>query len=174
MDFRELVKDLAKIFKTRIEMRQISAREEAKRLGTFIGPCGRELCCTSFLSNFEHITIEHARTQQLALNLTKLTGNCGRLKCCLNYEYDLYKKVYDKLLPIGTTIYKDDISYKIKKIDFMNEKIEIHNINSNSVDYINFNDFNYFVKDANVVKPFIYNNQIENQNELEDLNQIID
>jgi len=172
IDFRELVKDLAKLFKTRIEMRQISAREEAKRLGNFIGPCGRDLCCSAFLNNFEHITLEHARIQQLAHNLTKLTGNCGRLKCCLNYEYDVYKKVYEKLLPIGTTIYKNENTYKIKKIDFVNEKLEILNLQDNNTQYINFENLQQFIKDSNIVKPLIYSHQYINNNDIEDLSNL--
>lgn len=172
IDFRELVKDLAKLFKTRIEMRQISAREEAKRLGNFIGPCGRDLCCSAFLNNFEHITLEHARIQQLAHNLTKLTGNCGRLKCCLNYEYDVYKKIYEKLLPIGTIIYKNENTYKIKKIDFINEKLEIINLQDNNIQNINFEDLQKFIKDSNIVKPLIYSHQYINNNDIEDLSNL--
>ncbi len=91
VDFRELVKDLASDFHTRIEMRQIGVRDEAKMLGG-IGPCGRELCCSGFLSNFEPVTIKMAKEQNLALNPTKISGICGRLMCCLSYEYGMYKE----------------------------------------------------------------------------------
>lgn len=87
IDFRELVKDLAAKFRTRIEMRQIGVRDEAKLLGG-IGICGRQLCCNSFLSNFAPISIRMAKEQELVLNTSKLTGICGRLMCCLGYEYD--------------------------------------------------------------------------------------
>jgi len=87
IDFRELVKDLAARFKTRIEMRQIGVRDEAKTLGG-MGICGRELCCTKFLTFFEPISIKMAKRQELILNTSKLTGLCGRLMCCLGYEYD--------------------------------------------------------------------------------------
>ncbi len=86
VDFRELIKRLAEEFKVRIEMRQIGVRQEASRLGG-IGPCGRELCCATWLTNFKSVTTNSARTQQLSLNPQKLTGLCGKLKCCLNFEY---------------------------------------------------------------------------------------
>ncbi len=89
VDFRELIKILADKFKIRIEMRQIGVRQEAARLGG-IGSCGRELCCSSWLNNFRSVTTNTAKTQQMALNLQKLAGQCGKLKCCLNYEYEAY------------------------------------------------------------------------------------
>jgi cell fate regulator YaaT (PSP1 superfamily) len=89
VDFRKLIKVLADMFKVRIEMRQIGVRQEASRLGG-IGTCGRELCCSTWLTKFRSVTTHAARTQQLALNPQKLAGQCGKLKCCLNYEYDLY------------------------------------------------------------------------------------
>ena len=85
IDFRELVKDLAAKFKTRIEMRQIGVRDEAKIVGGF-GMCGRELCCKTFLTSFEPISIKMAKQQELVLNMSKLSGICGRLMCCLSYE----------------------------------------------------------------------------------------
>jgi cell fate regulator YaaT (PSP1 superfamily) len=87
IDFRELVKDLAARFKTRIEMRQIGVRDEAKLIGG-LGVCGRELCCNTFLSSFEPVSIKMAKRQELVLNVGKLSGLCGRLMCCLRYEYD--------------------------------------------------------------------------------------
>jgi len=89
VDFRELIKVLAEEFKVRIEMRQIGARQEAARLGG-IGSCGRELCCSTWLTNFNSVSTNTARTQQLSLNPQKLAGQCGKLKCCLNYENDVY------------------------------------------------------------------------------------
>jgi len=90
VDFRNLVKDLAKIFKARIELRQIGVRDEAKLLGGF-GSCGRELCCVSFLNDFEPVTIKMAKEEGLPLNPPKISGLCGRLMCCLNFEYETYK-----------------------------------------------------------------------------------
>lgn len=91
IDFRELVKDLATIFRTRIELRQVGVRDEAKVLNG-IGACGRTLCCSSFLGDFTPVSIRMAKDQNLSLNPTKISGVCGRLMCCLNYEDDLYKK----------------------------------------------------------------------------------
>jgi len=90
VDFRNLVKDLAKIFKARIELRQIGVRDEAKFFGGF-GPCGRELCCAKFLKDFEPVTIKMAKEEGLPLNPPKISGLCGRLMCCLNFEYETYK-----------------------------------------------------------------------------------
>lgn len=90
VDFRELVKDLASVFKTRIELRQIGVRDEAKMLGG-IGACGRILCCNSFLGEFEPVSIRMAKEQNLSLNPTKISGICGRLMCCLKYESELYE-----------------------------------------------------------------------------------
>jgi cell fate regulator YaaT (PSP1 superfamily) len=89
VDFRELIKILADTFRIRIEMRQIGARQEAGRIGG-IGTCGRELCCSSFITNFVSVSTQAARIQEIALNPTKLAGQCGKLKCCLNYEVDSY------------------------------------------------------------------------------------
>ncbi|MBP7216378.1 MAG: stage 0 sporulation family protein [Candidatus Omnitrophica bacterium] len=90
VDFRELVKDLAKIFKARIELRQIGVRDEAKLFGGF-GSCGRELCCAKFLKDFEPVTIKMAKEEGLPLNPPKISGLCGRLMCCLSFEYETYK-----------------------------------------------------------------------------------
>ena len=91
IDFRELVKDLATVFRTRIELRQVGVRDEAKVLNG-IGACGRPLCCSNFLGDFSPVSIRMAKVQNLSLNPTKISGVCGRLMCCLNYEDDLYKK----------------------------------------------------------------------------------
>lgn len=91
IDFRELVKDLATVFRTRIELRQVGVRDEAKVLNS-IGACGRPLCCSNFLGDFSPVSIRMAKDQNLSLNPTKISGVCGRLMCCLNYEDDLYKK----------------------------------------------------------------------------------
>ncbi|WP_025028180.1 PSP1 domain-containing protein [Caldalkalibacillus mannanilyticus] len=102
VDFRELVKDLAAIFRTRIELRQIGVRDEAKMLGG-IGPCGRVLCCSSFLGDFEPVSIKMAKDQNLSLNPSKISGLCGRLMCCLKYENDQYESAIKDLPDIGET-----------------------------------------------------------------------
>lgn len=103
IDFRELVKDLAAIFRTRIELRQIGVRDEAKMLGG-IGPCGRILCCSSFLGDFEPVSIKMAKDQNLSLNPSKISGLCGRLMCCLKYESDNYESVKLVLPNVGEEV----------------------------------------------------------------------
>ncbi|MCU0644277.1 MAG: hypothetical protein MUC94_08440 [bacterium] len=103
VDFRELVKDLAAQYKVRIELRQIGVRDEARRFGGF-GICGRKLCCTSFLKEFDPITTQCAKEQNLPLNPQKLSGVCGRLMCCLNYERDFYLEVLEKFPPVESKI----------------------------------------------------------------------
>ncbi|GGA70774.1 PSP1 domain-containing protein [Ornithinibacillus halotolerans] len=100
VDFRELVKDLAAMFKTRIELRQIGVRDEAKMLGG-IGPCGRMLCCSTFLGDFEPVSIKMAKDQNLSLNPAKISGLCGRLMCCLKYENDEYEEAKRELPDLG-------------------------------------------------------------------------
>jgi len=103
VDFRQLIKDMAKAFGIRIEMRQIGYRQEAQRLGG-IGSCGRELCCSTWLSDFRSVSTASARYQQLALNPQKLAGQCGKLKCCLNYELDMYMEALQDFPPQDSKI----------------------------------------------------------------------
>ncbi len=117
VDFRELIKVLAEEFKVRIEMRQIGARQEASRLGG-IGSCGRELCCATWLNDFHSVTTHAARIQQLSLNPQKLAGQCAKLKCCLNYEYDSYA---DALKDFPNT----EIPLKTKKGEGIHQKSDI-------------------------------------------------
>lgn len=107
IDFRELVKDLASIFKTRIELRQVGVRDEAKLLGG-IGPCGRPLCCHSFLGDFMPVSIKMAKDQRLSLNPTKISGVCGRLMCCLKYENDEYEQAKKEMPDLGTKVVTAD------------------------------------------------------------------
>ena len=103
VDFRELVKDLASVFRTRIELRQIGIRDEAKMLGG-IGICGRGLCCNSFLDGFHPVSIKMAKEQGLSLNPTKISGNCGRLMCCLKYEQNCYDEYYKIAPSVGAVV----------------------------------------------------------------------
>lgn len=107
IDFRDLVKDLASIFKTRIELRQIGVRDEVRRLGGN-GPCGRELCCCSFLGNFDTVSIKMAKEQNVSLNPSKISGCCGRLMCCLKYEQDVYEEKLKKIPGIGSIVETED------------------------------------------------------------------
>lgn len=141
IDFRELVKDLASIFRTRIELRQIGVRDEAKMIGG-LGPCGRPMCCSTFLGEFYPVSIKMAKEQKLSLNPAKISGICSRLMCCLNYEHEVYEEnikelpdVGDKVSIIGTnkvgivldinplfktakvSVSKPDNTYEIEEID---------------------------------------------------------
>lgn len=107
VDFRELVKDLASVFKTRIELRQIGIRDEAKLLGG-LGACGRPLCCTTFLSDFTQVSIKMAKEQSLSLNTGKISGCCGRLMCCLAYEYSTYAEESAKTPPVDSVVKTPD------------------------------------------------------------------
>ncbi|MBR8749057.1 hypothetical protein IX317_000718 [Fusobacterium sp. DD29] len=103
IDFRELVKDLANIFRLRIELRQIGVRDEARILGT-IGICGKELCCRTFINKFDSVSIKMARDQGLVINPTKISGVCGRLLCCINYEYSQYEEVLRKYPAVNQSV----------------------------------------------------------------------
>jgi len=103
VDFRELLKHLVKLYRTRVELRQIGVRDEAKLLGG-IGPCGRTLCCSTFLGDFEPVSIKMAKDQNLSLNPTKISGLCGRLMCCLKYEHDNYESAKDELPRVGRLV----------------------------------------------------------------------
>ena len=107
MDFRELVKDLASVFRTRIELRQIGIRDEAKLIGG-LGACGRPLCCSSFLSNFGQVSIKMAKEQNLSLNSSKISGNCGRLMCCLRYEQKTYEEELKLTPPVDSVVKTPD------------------------------------------------------------------
>lgn len=116
VDFRELVKDLAKIFKARIELRQIGVRDEARIFGGF-GPCGRELCCAKFLSDFEPVSIKMAKEEGLPLNPPKISGLCGRLMCCLNFEYETYKFLSRRMPKEGERIHTPQGKGKVVAVD---------------------------------------------------------
>jgi len=124
IDFRDLVKDLAAIFRTRIELRQIGVRDEAKMLGG-IGPCGRMLCCSTFLGDFEPVSIKMAKDQNLSLNPTKISGLCGRLMCCLKYENDEYESAKSELPDIGDTIKTPDGTGKVTGLNILERLIQV-------------------------------------------------
>ena len=124
VDFRDLVKDLAAAFKTRIELKQIGVRDEAKMLGG-LGPCGRALCCATYLQDFEPVTIKMAKEQNLSLNPTKISGLCGRLLCCLGYEYKTYKELMKGLPHEGETMKTDKGSGKIVGINAIKRSVTV-------------------------------------------------
>ena len=116
VDFRQLAKDLGSTFKTRIELRQVGIRDKAKEIGGF-GPCGRKLCCNNFLAEFESVSINMAKNQNLSLNPTKINGVCGRLMCCLTYENDNYMEYKDGLPEVGHRVTVDGESGKVISVD---------------------------------------------------------
>lgn len=124
IDFRELVKDLASIFRTRIELRQIGVRDEAKMLGG-IGPCGRMLCCSTFLGDFEPVSIKMAKDQNLSLNPTKISGLCGRLMCCLKYENDEYETAKAELPDVGEMIRTPNGSGKVIGLNILERILQV-------------------------------------------------
>lgn len=120
VDFRELVRDLAGIFRTRIELRQIGVRDEARLKGG-IGVCGREFCCSTFLHEFVPVTLKMAKVQQLPLNPGKLSGPCGRLRCCLTYENEVYREVRRSLPRVGTLVRTPEGKGTVRKLDLLRE-----------------------------------------------------
>ncbi len=129
VDFRELAKRLAQIYKTRIELRQIGIRDKAKEVGG-IGPCGRVLCCNSFLTDLSGVTINMAKNQLLALNPTKINGVCGRLLCCLNYEDIVYTKLREKMPDIGDYYKSKAVSGKVVDMNVLKQKIYVDDGNN--------------------------------------------
>lgn len=124
VDFRELVKDLAAIFRTRIELRQIGVRDEAKMLGG-IGPCGRMLCCSTFLGDFDPVSIKMAKDQNLSLNPTKISGLCGRLMCCLKYENDEYETAKALLPDLGEIIETPQGKGKVVGLNILERVLQV-------------------------------------------------
>lgn len=128
VDFRKLAKELGAIFHSRIELRQIGIRDKAKEVGG-IGPCGRLLCCTSYLKNFDSVTINMAKNQNVSLNPTKINGVCGRLLCCLKFENDYYYDVKKQMPKIGEKVKYKDYEGKVISVDLLKGKyvIEVEN-----------------------------------------------
>lgn len=124
VDFRDLAKQLASKYKTRIELRQIGIRDKAKEIGG-LGPCGRPLCCKLFLTNFESVSINMAKNQGIALNPTKINGSCGRLLCCLGYEDFIYSEYKRNLPKLGDSVIYDNKSAKVVELDVLNKAYKI-------------------------------------------------
>lgn len=171
IDFRELVKDLAAIYKTRIELRQIGVRDQVRRIGGN-GVCGRELCCCSFLNDFEAVSIKMAKEQNISLNPYKISGNCGRLMCCLKYEDDVYEEKLKHLPKIGAIVKTDDGEGEVIGIETLKERIKVK---------IKDEDGEYFykiynVKDLKIIKDgqtdTLDKEELENKKELEELEKL--
>lgn len=124
VDFRELVKDLAGVFKTRIELRQIGVRDEAKMMGG-LGICGRVLCCKAYLGDFQPVSIKMAKEQGLSLNPTKISGNCGRLMCCLKYEQDAYEEALARVPKAGAIVETPDGQGTVVDVFLLKEVLKV-------------------------------------------------
>ena len=170
IDFRELVKDLAAIYKTRIELRQIGVRDEVKRIGGN-GVCGRELCCCSFLSDFETVSIKMAKEQNISLNPSKISGNCGRLMCCLKYEQEVYEEKLQRLPSVGAIVETPDGKGEVDSIEILKEVVRVQFKDGDIVTYKK-----YSAKDITVLEDIKKENENieekEYQKELKELENL--
>ena len=139
VDFRDFLKVLARIFRTRIELRQINERQEIKRLGG-VGPCGRELCCKHLNLNFDRVTIQMAKDQNVSVTSSKMCGLCGKLLCCLAYEEEFYKEQAEKFPEVGSEIYYNKKKMTVAKNNFLTYKIELRDENG-ALTIISFDDY---------------------------------
>ncbi|MBP3801163.1 MAG: stage 0 sporulation family protein [Clostridia bacterium] len=172
IDFRDLVKDLAAIYKTRIELRQIGVRDEVKRIGGN-GVCGRELCCCTFLSDFEPVSIKMAKEQNISLTPSKISGNCGRLMCCLKYESNVYEEKLAKLPHIGAIVKTADGEGEIDSIETLKERVRVKIKNEDEDGFVYKK---YDAKDIKVIKDVaveqLDEEEIKNKKELEELEKL--
>ena len=170
IDFRELVKELANKYKTRIELRQIGVRDEIKRLGGN-GVCGRNLCCCSFLSDFETVSIKMAKDQGLSLNPSKISGNCGRLMCCLKYEDEVYQEKMKRLPHIGAIVKTIDGVGEVDNVEILAERLRVKFKNGEDYSYKK-----YDLKEIKIIKDTqkeAYDEEEEkNKEELEELERM--
>ncbi len=139
VDFRALVRDLAGVYRTRIELRQIGARDEAKKVGA-IGVCGREVCCGIWMTQIKHVTLDHARFQNLSLNPSRLAGACGRLKCCILFELNNYLDALREFPPLSSKIMTVKGEGYIEKVDVFNYRVYLRYQNTGVVESLNLNE----------------------------------
>ena len=170
IDFRDLVKDLASIFKTRIELRQIGVRDEVKRIGGN-GVCGRELCCCTFLDNFETVSIKMAKEQNIALNPSKISGNCGRLMCCLKYEHEAYSEKLSRLPKVGAIVKTPSGEGSVEGVEVLKEIVKVKIKDGEDFCYRKFE-----AKDVTIIKDSKNNSfneeEKENYKELQELEKL--
>lgn len=148
VDFRELVKDLASIFRTRIELRQIGVRDEAKFLGG-LGICGRPFCCKGYLGEFQPVSIKMAKEQGLSLNPTKISGTCGRLMCCLKYEQDGYEELLKITPKVGAVVKVNNNKGVVQEVNLLTGKLKIL-LNNSDVPVIVSRDEVILIKDSEI------------------------
>jgi len=166
IDFRDLVKNLAAQYKTRIELRQIGVRDEIKRLGGN-GVCGRELCCCSFLSDFETVSIKMAKDQNLALNPSKISGCCGRLMCCLKYEDDVYQEKISRLPHVGAIVKTIDGVGEVDNVEILAELLRVRFKDGDVYKYKKYN-----LKDIKVIKDVEKEEETISKEEMEELKKM--
>ena len=171
IDFRELVRDLAAVFRTRIELRQIGIRDEVKRIGGN-GVCGRELCCCSYLRNFETVSIKMAKEQNMVLNPSKITGNCGRLMCCLKYEEEVYEEKNAKMPKFGAVVKTPDGTGEVCGIETLAERVRVKFGQGDETSYKKYN-----VKDIEIIKNGTdkveeTEEELQDKDELEELERL--
>ncbi len=155
VDFRELVQELARTYHARIELRQIPAREEAKRLGG-IGPCGLELCCSTFLNEFEQINLDHAKAQLLPPNISKLSGMCGRLKCCLLFEIDNYVSALKNYPPLDSFVHLTEGRARMIKIDIFSDTVTVIGESTGTFHTVSLEELNALRRNGKVEAPREY------------------
>ena len=170
VDFRDLVKDLASVFKTRIELRQIGVRDEVRRIGGN-GICGRELCCCSFLGNFETVSIKMAKEQNISLNPAKISGNCGRLMCCLKYEQEVYEEKLKRLPKVGAIVKTEDGEGTVEEVETLKEKVKVKVKDGDDYFYKKY-DCSDIKIIKNIEKHKIDPEEKEHQKELEELEKL--
>ena len=172
IDFRDLVKDLAAIYRTRIEMRQIGVRDEVRRIGGN-GVCGRELCCCTFLSDFEAVSIKMAKEQNISLNPSKISGNCGRLMCCLKYENEVYEDKLKRLPNVGAIVKTEDGEGEVDGVETLKERVKVK---FKTEDGEGYTYKRYDAKDIKVIKDIakerIDEEELKNKKELEELEKL--
>lgn len=170
IDFRELVKDLAAIFKTRIELRQIGVRDEVRRMGGN-GICGRELCCCSFLNNFDAVSIKMAKEQNMSLNPSKISGLCGRLMCCLKYEQEAYEDKLQRLPKVGSIVGTLDGEGVVDNVEILKENVRVKFEDDDGYHYKK-----YKAEEVKVIKESeteeLNLEEKENEKELEELEKL--
>jgi len=168
VDFRDLVKDLASLFKTRIELRQIGVRDKAKSIGG-LGVCGRELCCKCCLKDLEPVSINMAKEQCLSLNPSKISGSCGRLMCCLRYEQPMYEKITKNIPKVGSIVITEDGKGMVQEVYVLKEQIKVKLDDSEKENEIKI----YNVKDVKLIKEAPQDQDISEQNiDLKELKEL--
>ena len=170
VDFRELVRDLASIYKTRIELRQIGVRDEVKRIGGN-GVCGRELCCCTFLSDFEAVSIKMAKDQNISLNPSKISGNCGRLMCCLKYEDEAYLDKLKNLPNVGAIVKTEDGIGEVDNVEILKERLRIKFKGEDGFTYKKYDAKDVLVL-KDVAREQVDEEEIQNKKELEELEKL--